>query len=140
MKKDTREDLLASSMLEQETRNVCGYKLRPFSYGSLQIAYKLNLTLFTGGSESNISDADIQRQISTFVWMQASPQDKVIEAVLNGSADMEALRFSLGIEFKDIPHLLAEVNRISEQVSANDVRVESKDKDTGDSISPPGKY
>jgi hypothetical protein len=133
-----RQTTLAHSMIEQESKTVAKYKVRSFSYGSLQLAYLLNLTLFTGAIQSEISESEIQRQISTFVWMQSAPQDEVIHAVTNGGAGTEVLKFALTIDLKDLPELLAEVNKIGDQISANEVRVESKHKSTEEEA-PPGK-
>ena len=133
-----RQTTLAHSMIEQESKTVAKYKVRSFSYGSLQLAYLLNLTLFTGAIQSEMSESEIQRQISTFVWMQSAPQDEVIRAVTNGGADTEVLKFALTIDLKDLPELLAEVNKIGDQISANEVRVESKHKSTEEEA-PPGK-
>ena len=133
-----RQTTLAHSMIEQESKTVAKYKVRSFSYGSLQLAYLLNLTLFTGAIQSEMSESEIQRQISTFVWMQSAPQDEVIRAVTKGGADTEVLKFALTIDLKDLPELLAEVNKIGDQISANEVRVESKHKSTEEEA-PPGK-
>jgi hypothetical protein len=133
-----RQTTLAHSMIEQESKTVAKYKVRSFSYGSLQLAYLLNLTLFTGAIQSEMSESEIQRQISTFVWMQSAPQDEVIHAVTNGGAGTEVLKFALTIDLKDLPELLAEVNKIGDQISANEVRVESKHKSTEEEA-PPGK-
>jgi hypothetical protein len=133
-----RQTTLAHSMIEQESKTVAKYKVRSFSYGSLQLAYLLNLTLFTGAIQSEMSESEIQRQISTFVWMQSAPQDEVIHAVTNGGAGTEVLKFALTIDLKDLPELLAEVNKIGDQISANEVRVESKHKSTEEEA-PPGQ-
>lgn len=133
-----RQTTLAHSMLEQESKTVAKYKVRAFSYGSLQIAYLLGLTLFTGAKQEDITEQEIQRQISAFVWMQSAPQDEVIRAVTKGSADTEILKFAMNIDMRDLPELLAEVNNIGDQVAANEVRVESKHKSTEEE-QPPGK-
>ena len=133
-----RQTTLAHSMIEQESKTIAKYKVRSFSYGSLQIAYLLNLTLFTGAKQEDLTEQEIQRQISSFVWMQSAPQDEVIRAVTNGTAGTEILKFALNIDMKDLPELLAEINGIGDQVAANEVRVESKYKST-EKEEPPGK-
>ena len=133
-----RQNTLAHSMIEQESKTVAKYKVRSFSYGSLQLAYLLNLSLFTGATQADVTEREIQRQISTFVWMQSAPQDEVIRAVTNGTAETEVLKFSLSVDLADLPDLLAEVNKIGDQISANEVRVESKHK-SDDKEQPPGK-
>jgi hypothetical protein len=133
-----REITLAHSMIEQESKKVAKYKIRPFSYGSLQLAYLMNLTLFTGVSQEEVPDVEIQRQVSTFVWMQSAPQDEVIRSVTNGTYATEVLKFALSIDMSDLPELLGEVNKIGDQISANEVKVESKYK-SSEEESPPGK-
>jgi hypothetical protein len=133
-----REITLAHSMIEQENKKVAKYKIRPFSYGSLQLAYLMNLTLFTGVSQEEVPDVEIQRQISTFVWMQSAPQDEVIRSVTNGTYATDVLKFALNIDMSDLPELLGEVNKIGDQISANEVKVESKYK-SSEEESPPGK-
>ena len=133
-----RQTTLAHSMLEQETKKIAKYNVRSFSYGSLQLAYLLNLSLFTGATQAEVTEREIQRQISTFVWMQSAPQDEVISAVTNGTAETEVLKFSLNVDLADLPDLLAEVNKIGDQISANEVRVESKYKSAEEEV-PPGK-
>jgi hypothetical protein len=64
--------------------------------------------------------------------------DEVIRAVTNGTAETEVLKFSLNVDLADLPDLLAEVNKIGDQISANEVRVESKHKSTEEEV-PPGK-
>ena len=116
-------------MIEPGERRIGDIKLRPFSYGSMQLAYLFKLSLFTGEGEEGageIEDSEKQRQIVTFAWMQSAPLDEVVAAVHDGSAESRVLKFSLGITFDLIPELMSEINRIGEMVSASSVRVESK--------------
>lgn len=124
-------------MIEPGERRIGGIKLRPFSYGSMQLAYLFKLSLFTGEGEAEPSEAEKQRQIVTFAWMQSAPLDEVVEAAHDGSAENRVLKFSLGITFEMIPELMAEINRIGEMVSASNVRVESKHPSSEDDA--PGK-
>ena len=133
-----RETLLSNSMLEQESKILGKYKIRTFSYASLNMAYALNLTLFTGAKSESVSEMEVQRQISTFMWMQTAPKDDVVNAIADGRAEKEALKFSMDIDLNEVPLILAEINKIGDQISANEVRVESKYKDT-DQDTPPGK-
>jgi hypothetical protein len=188
---NARENKLASGMIDDRERRIGNLKLRPFSFGSMQLAYMLNLTLFTGGKEEDLDvefaddeecdpdsdwktdrksqpvnggvasetdeepddeseeepgkilkpveldEAETQRQIITFAWMQSAPLDEVVAAVLDGTAERCVLKFAFGITFEMIPVLMAEINRISAMVAASSVRVESKyPSDEGDA---PGK-
>lgn len=134
-----RDQQLAMGMIEPQTKDVAGIKLRPFSYGSMQLAYMLKLSLFTGEGkeEDEADDEEKQRQIVTFAWMQSAPLDEVISAVHDDTVKSRVLRFSLGISFDMIPGLLSEINRIGEMIAASGLRVESRHpSDTDDA---PGK-
>jgi hypothetical protein len=50
---NARENKLASGMIDDRERRIGNLKLRPFSFGSMQLAYMLNLTLFTGGKKED---------------------------------------------------------------------------------------
>jgi hypothetical protein len=93
--------------------------------------------MFTGDG-NDLSEIELQRQISTFVWMQSAPLEDVVAAVTNNTAGQSALTYSLGIDFSNLSEMLAEIERIGAQVAANEVRVESKHKLTGED-EPPGK-
>lgn len=133
---ETRDQMIALGMIESESKTIGGMKLRSFSYGSLQIAYLLGLTMFTG-DDSDLSEIERQRQIATFVWMQSAPLDDVVSAVAANTAGQAVLRYSLSIDFSTFPEMLEEINRIGSQVAANAVRVESKYK--SEEETPPGK-
>ena len=134
-----RDQQLAMGMIEPQTKNVAGIKLRPFSYGSMQLAYMLKLSLFTDESKEDgePDDEEKQRQIVTFAWMQAAPLDEVIDTVHDGTVKSKVLRFSLGISFDMIPGLLAEINRIGNMIAASGLRIESRHP--SDTEEAPGK-
>ena len=121
-----RDHQLATGMIEPAARHVGSIQLRPFSYGSMQLAYLLKLSLFTDEAANEPDDCEKQRQIVTFAWMQSAPLDEVIDAVQSGSVEPAVLRYSLGVTFDMIPGLLDEINRIGEMISASNVRVESR--------------
>jgi hypothetical protein len=132
-----REHQLAAGMIAAAGQSIQGIRLRPFSYGSMQLSYMLGLSLFTGEDKQGLNEAETQRQIVTFAWMQSAPLDEVIAAVREQRVDEQVLRYSLGVPFEAIPALLAEINRIGAMIEASNVRVESKHPSTGDD--PPGK-
>lgn len=123
-------------MIEASSKTIGGIKMRPFSIGSKQVADLLGLTMFTGGEAT--SEIELQRQINTFVWMQSAPLDEVAEAVANNTAGKAALIYSLGLDLNNLPDIIAEIERIGQQVAANEVRVESKHKSSQED-EPPGK-
>lgn len=133
-----RDQSLSAGMVEPATRTVHGIKLRAFSYGSIQLAYMLDLTLFTEDEKNlNLSDAETQRQIVSFAWIQSAPREDVVNAVVNKRTEQEILKFALDIPFEAIPELLDEINRIGSIIRASTVRVESKHPTTGEDA--PGK-
>ena len=135
----SRESLLSAGMMEPAERTVHGIRLRPFSYGSIQLAYMLDLTLFTDDApELALSDAETQRQIVSFAWLQSAPEAEVVNAVIEKRTEECILRYALGIPFSAIPELLDEVTRIASMIRASNVRVESRHKPSSEE-EPPGK-
>ena len=125
-------------MMEPAHRIVHGMKLRAFSYGSIQLAYMLDLSIFTDDENGpELSDAETQRQIVTFAWLQSAPQAEVVEAVVNKRTEEAVLKFALGVPFDAIPELLAEIGRIGTLIRASNVRVENKTPATSEDA--PGK-
>lgn len=142
-----REHNLALGMIDNGERQIGGIKLRSFSFGSMQMAYLLNLTLFTGVEDeegnpkhlepNDLDPAELHRQIAAFAWMQSAHVEEISDAFKAGVADRYVLGFALGITMEMLPELMAEINRISVLVTASAVRVESKhSSDEGDA---PGK-
>lgn len=133
-----RDQSLSAGMVEPATRTVHGIKLRAFSYGSIQLAYMLDLTLFTEDEKDlHLSDAEMQRQIISFAWIQSAPREDVVNAVVNKRTEEEILKFALGIPVDAIPELLDEITRIGSLIRASTVRAESKHPATGEDA--PGK-
>lgn len=133
---DTREQLLAAGMLEPATRNIAGYTLRSFSLGSMQACYMLGLSIFTD-EEAQVSQAEVERQVTSFAWMHAVPEDEVIAAIGAGTVAAAVLKFSFSVPFDSVAPLLAETERIAAMIQSSAVRVEAKHKSTEED--PPGK-
>jgi hypothetical protein len=124
-----REHQLALGMIDNGERRIGGIKLRPFSFGSMQLAYLFKLSTFTRGKDDpplELDDVEEQRQIMTFAWMQSADEDEIADAMRDGTVERCVFKFSLKITFDLIPGLMAEINRIGEMVAASSVRVESK--------------
>lgn len=124
-----REHNLALGMIDNGERQIGEIKLRPFSFGSMQLAYLFKLSTFTRGKDDpplDIDDMEEQRQIMTFAWMQSANEDEIADAIRDDTVERCVLKFSLKITFDLIPELMDEINRIGEMVSASSVRVESK--------------
>jgi hypothetical protein len=135
-----REHNLALGMIDNGERQIGGIKLRPFSFGSMQLAYLFKLTTFTRQKDDpplELDDVEESRQIMTFAWMQSADEDEISDAIKNDTVDRCVLKFSFGVTFDMLPALMDEINRIGEMVAASSVRVESKYPSADDEA--PGK-
>ena len=124
-----RELQLATGMIDTGERQIGNLKLRPYTMGSMQLAYLLKLTMFTRGKDDpplELDDLEEQRQIMAFAWMQSADEDDIADAVRDGTVDRYVLKFSLNVTFDMLPGLMAEINRINAMLAASSVRVESK--------------
>lgn len=122
---ENRDKLLSAGMIEPDSRDICGVKLRAFSLGSMQACYMLNLSLYTLGQDE-LPQAEIQRQITTFAWLHAAPESEVVEALISGNTKECVMRFSFSVPYPLIEELLLETQRVSQLIDAATVRVESK--------------
>lgn len=124
-----RELQLATGMIDSGERRIGNLKLRPYTMGSMQLAYLLKLTMFTRGKDDpplDLDDLEEQRQIMAFAWMQSADEDDIADAVRDDTVDRCVLKFSLNVTFDMLPGLMAEINRINAMLAASSVRVESK--------------
>jgi hypothetical protein len=124
-----RELQLATAMIDSGERRIGNLKLRPYTMGSMQLAYLLKLTMFTRGKDDpplELDDLEEQRQIMAFAWMQSADEDDIADAVRDETVDRCVLKFSLNVTFDMLPGLMAEINRINAMLAASSVRVESK--------------
>ncbi len=135
-----RELQLATGMIDNGERRIGSLKLRPYTMGSMQLAYLLKLTMFTRGKDDpplDLDDLEEQRQIMAFAWMQSADEDDIADAIRDDTVDRCVLKFSLNVTFDMLPGLMAEINRINAMLAATSVRVESKYPSSGDDA--PGK-
>lgn len=135
-----REHNLALGMIDNGERRIGNIKLRPFSFGSMQLAYLFKLTTFTrqkGDPPLELDDVEESRQIMTFAWMQSADEDEISDAIKNDTVHRCVLKFSFGVTFDMLPALMDEINWIGEMVAASSVRVESKYPSSDDDA--PGK-
>jgi hypothetical protein len=135
-----RELQLATGMIDNGERRIGNLKLRPYTMGSMQLAYLLKLTTFTRQKDDpplELDDVEESRQIMTFAWMQSADEDEISDAIKNDTVDRCVLKFSFGVTFDMLPALMDEINRIGEMVAASSVRVESKFPSSDDDA--PGK-
>ena len=135
-----RELQLATGMIDRGERRIGNLKLRPYTMGSMQLAYLLKLTMFTRGKDDpplELDDLEEQRQIMAFAWMQSADEDDIADAVRDDTVDRCVLKFSLNVTFDMLPGLMAEINRINAMLAASSVRVESTYPSSNDDA--PGK-
>jgi hypothetical protein len=124
-----RELQLATGMIDNGERRIGSLKLRPYTMGSMQLAYLLKLTMFTRGKDDpplDLDDLEEQRQIMAFAWMQSADEDDIADAIRDDTVDRFVLKFSLSVTFDMLPGLMEEINRINAMLAASSVRVESK--------------
>jgi hypothetical protein len=134
-----REDLLAIGMLEPIAEK-CGnhIRLRPFTIGSMQMAYLLGISAVTN-KEVELDDAEKIRQKCAIAWMQSRPEAEVWEAVKNSTWTEEIFRFAMALPIGALEEIQAEIERIEALIGASTVRVESKHSPTTGE-DPPGKF
>lgn len=129
MEDKQRQDRLEEAFLDGPIL-VSKFKLRPFSLGTLSLARRLSLTLFTGPLDGKdetpevLSDEEMQRQMVVFAWMQSAPLNEVLASVKDGSWKDKVEAFEFELEVGLLPSLLSEVSRIAEisKVAAVDVQ------------------
>lgn len=132
-----REDQLADGMLDGP-KTVGGLQLRPFSFGTLQVARKLNLRMFAEEAEE-LSDGQAESEIVAFAWIQSQPIDHVLACVRESRAWDEIERFAFDLDIDAIAAISEEVNRMSASVAEASVKVDPKDKPEKSKETPPGK-
>ena len=82
--------------------NAGSLSLRPFSAGTLTLCRKLRLSLILGSAEDKaaLSDEEKQRQITTFLFIQAAPIETVKRAAKLARQDMEAFEDQYLLDFE----------------------------------------
>lgn len=133
-----REDLLAVAMLEPIAEK-CGnhLRLRPFTIGSMQMAYLLGISAVTN-KDAEIDDAEKIRQKCAIAWMQSRPESEVWESVKNSTWTEEIFNFAMALPVGALEEIESEIERIETLIGASAVRVESKHTPTTEE-DPPGK-
>ena len=77
-------------------------RLRPFSAGTLTLCRKLGLTMILGSAEDKavLTDEEKQRQITTFLFIQAAPLETVKKAAKLAREDMAAFEDQYLLDFE----------------------------------------
>jgi len=77
-------------------------KLRPFSAGTLTLCRKLKLTMILGSAEDKaaLSDEEKQRQLTTFLFIQAAPIETVKNAAKLARDDIAAFEEQFLLDFE----------------------------------------
>jgi hypothetical protein len=137
---DTRESILSDSFLDVPLI-VDGFKLRPFTVGSLTLCRKMGLSLFLGKEGEaqgvKLEGDDRARQALAFAWAHSAPLREVVRAVREGTWSEEVDLFEFSISIESIPKILAEIRRLSEVSGEAAVDV-AKRGGTSSGEKPPG--
>lgn len=108
--------------LGEGTLKLCGFELRPFTFGSLAICRKLGLTLFTK-ENAKLSEEETIRQLSAFFWVQSSPVKEMLSAVRSDTAWEAIEEFEFSVPLHALPALLRRISEISRLAAAAAVEV-----------------
>ena len=86
----------------EPTPHAGALSLRPFSAGTLTLCRKLRLSLILGSAEDKaaLTDEEKQRQITTFLFIQAAPIETVKRAAKVARQDMEAFEDQYLLDFE----------------------------------------
>lgn len=135
--REKRQDSARKSIVDGE-REVAGYRLRPFAFGSNTLAREMGLSMFYERDEEkkkNITEDESLRQMAGFIWMQSEDIDDVLDSLADGTWEAKVKRFSLTLPLHHLPEIMDEVERISDLAAQAAVDVEKQDGD-GDKGAP----
>ena len=131
-----REDQLEHAFSEGEM-TVANLTLRPFSLGTLALCLDLILTTFVTQDREQlqaITEAEKQRQMAAFAWMQSAPEKEVLKLVREKRRNPSSIAlddaiedFQFTVPVHLLPDLIKEVDRISKLAAAAAVEVVPKD-------------
>ena len=119
-----------SNLLESEF-TVGAIRLRPFTIGTKEAVRKMGLTVITGDTDG-ISEADIERQMVAFVWLQSAPLSVVLKSLRLGDWQDRVDEFQFELPLDATPQIIAEINRIAKTVEAVAVEVQPRPGATDD--------
>jgi len=120
--------------------------LRPFSAGTLTLCRKLGLTMIVGGADEKaaITEEEKQRQITTFIFIQAAPLEDVLRAVKLARKDRAAfeddiqLPFELNLPVDVMVQAMEQIAGNAEQIAAAQFEAVPKDQSpAGPKDTPP---
>ena len=134
-----RDGKLGDAFIEGgETELTPELKLRPFTFGTLNLCRKMGLTQFTASTEAEkaavteLGDAERQRQMSAFVWAQSREPREVLKHVREGTWEAEVELFEHELPVHILPKLVREIERISKLAADAAVEVAPKPSSEGD--------
>ena|SRR5438105_13439012 len=123
-----------------------GLKLRPFSAGTLTLCRALGLSMITGASKEQLdamSADEKQRQLTTFLFIQAQPLDVVKKAVKAARENRQAfedeylLPFELDLPVTAMFEAMKQLEENLAAVEAAQIEVLPKPKGSGKEPTPP---
>ena len=120
-------------------------KLRPFSAGTLTLCRKLGLTMILGSANDKtaLTEEEKQRQITTFLFIQAAPIEIVKKAAKVARADMAAfedqylLDFELNLPVGAMAQAVEQLATGIDQVAAAQFETVPREDSGGRQESPP---
>lgn len=105
MKDEDREALLRRSMIEPDEKRIVGRTFRLFSWGALDLAEEMGLTLFyaddpKGADGSELSNKELRFQNVAMAWAldKENDEQRVREAILAGRDVWEPLVRAYALE------------------------------------------
>ena len=138
MPNDDRSNILEAEFTAPPAM-VAGRPLRPFSVGSLNLCYRLGLTLLTGeGDEATMTDQEKQEQVLAFVFIQTEPVERVLLAAANANSFREKylLPWSMDLPVSAIPEASEAIQAVVRAAQASVVEVTPKPGDKPEDAPP----
>lgn len=136
---NTQIDSIVEGPSQIELVDGSSITIRPFTFGSLTLAQKIGLTIFTGEEEvpedeQNEDSLDLRmlEQLKAFFWMQSKPIPEVLKAVREGTWQDAVEEFGMYLPMHKMHEMMQEVNRISSMTAEAAVDVLPKGDDDPD--------
>jgi hypothetical protein len=132
--KELRQAQVTDTILDGP-REVAGYKLRPFAFGTNTQVRKMGLTMFYMPEDElkemgGLSDDEQLRQLVSFFWLQSEPIETVLRCINSGKWSEAIEFFEMGIPLHHTAEIMAEVRRISLLAASNAVEVHPRENST----------
>ena len=107
----------------QNSVEIDGLSLRPFTLRSRLNCMALGLTLFTETEGGELTQQQIEEQILALAWERSQPVGIVRKAIDDGTAWDQIHAFSDTLPLTALPKLVAEINRVASEIKEATVQV-----------------